>query len=220
VIALDWMGRRARGSERGGEVNGQLGVEVRAAAGVVLTDRRRAVIQNARSRRRPQLERRARVQIPTVVAVEVDLKPAAHMRLVVRMGVEGRAVDLHGAVVARWVRPSVARPRGSGDPGACSQYEKQKGYTSNVHEHVVPAHALQGKRATSTLGECAHFPTNDLPRSDDSRLRLEECAGSDEGTDLFLERDRVTRGHDSACIASHASADGAVRGELPPTMGN
>jgi hypothetical protein len=93
-----------------------------AAPGVVvLTDEHGIGQQNLRvrvaQRWGPRLERHVGVEVPFVVAVEVDLEGAADMWLIVRMVIERHVVDLDRPVVARWVtRRGRGVPRDEGDP--------------------------------------------------------------------------------------------------------
>jgi hypothetical protein len=88
-----------------GEVEGVLlgGVETclrTSAAVVVLADEHGVGQQGGRTGRRLRRKRHVSMEVTLVVAVEVDLERATDMRFVVRMVVEGRAVDLDRAVVA------------------------------------------------------------------------------------------------------------------------
>jgi hypothetical protein len=99
-----------------------------AAAVVVLADEHRVGQQHpGRAGRRVGLEDDLGVQVPLVVAVEVDLEGAADMGLVARVVVEGGVVDLHGPVVARRVRP---RPGQLGD--------RQRGHQDRGEEREPP----------------------------------------------------------------------------------
>src|SRR5829696_1243143 len=89
-----------------GEVIGAAGVEVGAAPGRVLADVEgvgEQLVVLALVGRGPGLEGHGGREIARVIAVEVDLDHAADVGLVVGVAVEGRVVDLDGAVVARGV---------------------------------------------------------------------------------------------------------------------
>ncbi|HET8618507.1 MAG TPA: hypothetical protein VFM27_06090 [Acidimicrobiales bacterium] len=98
------------------EVVGLARVEARfgaTAAVVVLTDEDLVLEDHLVPGGRVDLERHVGEELTLVVAVEVDLEHAVDMRLVVRIVVEGDAVDLDGAVVPR--RPAGLRARLPGD---------------------------------------------------------------------------------------------------------